>query len=116
MCASQGLKKNAATAICKEMGYNSSVEYETGDKWNVQNTYSIKMGDVTCGNSFWFTCTYLNSPDCDPYHRDDIFLTCKRSESASNIKSIFSNYFTSSISQVYANKSILILKNVPESS
>ena len=82
VCASKSLNKNAATAICTEMGYNSSVEWETGDKWNVQNSYSIKMGNVKCENSSWSTCTYSNSPDCDPYHRDDIFLTCKRGESA----------------------------------
>ena len=43
VCASQSLNKNAATAICTEMGYNGSIEWETGDKWNVQNSYSIKV-------------------------------------------------------------------------
>ena len=76
MCASQHLDKTSASAICTEMGYNNSVGWETGDKWHVQNYFNIKMGDVKCENSSWSTCRYSNSPDCDPYHRNDVFLTC----------------------------------------
>ena len=67
---------NSASAICKEMGYRTSINWSSGEKWSAQQrSYSIKLDQVRCSAPSWSSCTYnVTNHDCD--HSEDVFLSC----------------------------------------
>ena len=70
--------ENSAHAICREMGYSAASDWDTGDDYESQSVYDIKLDDVSCSSGNWSTCTYSLKPNCD--HERDIFLECKGDE------------------------------------
>ena len=68
----------AASAICHEMGYDSSsITWANSDLWDsVQQSYDIVLDDVDCQNDNFAECTYATSHNCA--HSEDIYLICGR--------------------------------------
>ena len=67
---------NAANAICRLLGYSGYLNWILDyDKWDIQYSYELKIGDVRCSNGDWSSCTYTTNTFCrwDDY---DIFLAC----------------------------------------
>ena len=66
----------AASAICNEMGYDSSAStWENSNLWDsVQGSYDIALDDMHCSTNKFAECTYTTSPNCA--HSEDVFLTC----------------------------------------
>ena len=68
----------AASAICNEMGYDSSAIStwaNSNSLWeSVQGSYDIALDDVDCSTKNFTECTYSRSHNCE--HSEDVFLTC----------------------------------------
>ena len=51
-------------------------KWESGQKYDTQIKYDIKLRDVECTRGEWGSCTFLESPRyCD--HSEDVFLSCQ---------------------------------------
>ena len=71
-----GFDDNAANAICKEMGYESSQGWVSGLLYDdMQNSLDTNLDDVHCREEVWSSCSYLTSEE-DCGHNEDVFITC----------------------------------------
>ena len=67
--------QNVASAICSFQGYTGDdSEWSSGQKWDIQYSYSITLDNLNCPSTYWSSCTYSEYPNCD--HSEDVFLTC----------------------------------------
>ena len=75
MC-DDGFSDVGASAICNEMGYDSSVITWANSNLfdSVQQSYEIAMDDVECQTDNFAECTYITSNNCA--HSEDLYLTC----------------------------------------
>ena len=69
---------NAATAICREMGYAATIgRWETRKRSMItdyQRQLDITLDYVRCRTGNWSSCYYKEKNNCE--HADDIFLAC----------------------------------------
>ena len=66
---------DAANAICKELGYAESLDWDSDNSFaGLQNSFPINLDDVSCRNSSWSSCSYSSKHNCA--HREDVFLSC----------------------------------------
>ena len=66
---------HSANAICREMGYSGQIIWNSGDNWDIQEEYEIKLDDVICTQGGeWSSCTYSETDNCG--HHEDVFLEC----------------------------------------
>ena len=75
MC-DDGFSDVGASAICNEMGYDSSVITWANSNLfdSLQQSYEIAMDDVECQTDNFAECTYITSNNCG--HNEDLYLTC----------------------------------------
>ena len=65
----------SAHAICKQMGFDRSEKWRSGDFFSIQNGYQFTLDDVRCNTGNWSYCCYrTNGHDCS--HQEDVLLTC----------------------------------------
>lgn len=69
----------AAQAICKIMGFEDALQWTQGQKWKIQQTYSILTENIRCPLADWPSCNYTDSYTSN--HKDDVFLKCSGSRS-----------------------------------
>ena len=71
---------DAANSICRDMGFGTADKWSSGLKHDIQNSYTIKMDDVTCpkGGRTWSSCTFKTDEDCE--HSEDVHITCIATE------------------------------------
>ena len=68
---------NAADAICKFMGYDEASRWTSGNTYDIQKRFEIRLDDVKCRNDDWLSCEYMEwSKKCA--HEEDVFLSCTR--------------------------------------
>ena len=67
---------NAATAICREMGYTDALGWTSGSYWSAQDNYEydISLDEVQCDSGEWEDCSFQTETDCQ--HYEDVFLSC----------------------------------------
>ncbi|KAL5253621.1 hypothetical protein ACHWQZ_G013415 [Mnemiopsis leidyi] len=70
-----GFDDTAATAICREMGYNAASHWDSISVYESQAGYDIKLDDVSCPSGNWSNCTYSLMHNCG--HSEDVFLECE---------------------------------------
>ena len=69
---------DAASAICREMGYLTFNTWSTGEKWPIQRSYSISYNEMRC----WGPDGISSCSPVKPYIKDscmrphDVFLSC----------------------------------------
>ena len=66
-----------AVVICREMGYQTALNWTSGYKWPIQNNYDIVLDNVKCNDTdnTFDSCRYsITTEDCG--HSEDIFLNC----------------------------------------
>jgi hypothetical protein len=56
--------------------YVGSKKWDSGERYDSQDSYEIKLEDVKCTSGEWGSCTYSESPSRYCSHRDDVFLSC----------------------------------------
>ncbi|KAL5269225.1 hypothetical protein ACHWQZ_G002900 [Mnemiopsis leidyi] len=66
---------NSGTAICRQMGYDKHVTWESHTTWSIQSSYDILLDDVSCDSPDWSSCSYTTQHNCG--HSEDVFLACK---------------------------------------
>ena len=66
---------NAADAVCREMGFDRSITWNSHTLWVMQSQYDIKLDDVTCSSGSWGSCSYAETHNCG--HSEDVFVSCK---------------------------------------
>jgi hypothetical protein len=49
-------------------------KWDSGERYDSQDNYEIKLDNVRCTSGDWASCTYSESHDCG--HGDDVFLSC----------------------------------------
>ncbi|KAL5253796.1 hypothetical protein ACHWQZ_G013538 [Mnemiopsis leidyi] len=64
----------AATAVCKEMGYECALSWSSGEAWPIQNSYSIALDNVFCETDNFTDCSFDLDHNCA--HAEDVSLTC----------------------------------------
>ena len=67
----------AAAVICKEIGYNGSNFWSSGEIWSrLQGSYDIELDDVRCPSTHqtFDNCSYTENHNCG--HSEDVFLNC----------------------------------------
>ena len=74
MC-DDSFNENAADAVCREMGFDRSISWNSHTTWIMQSQYDIKLDDVTCGRGSWTSCSYSETHNCG--HSEDVFVSCK---------------------------------------
>ena len=70
--------KNAAKAICVELGIVGAAGWTSGRNFTFQNNYDIKMDYVRCESYSWTSCTFITDHNCE--HSEDVFLECHSKE------------------------------------
>jgi len=65
---------NAATAICREMGFSGAESWSSGLRYDRQSSMEIALDNVDCSDDDWDSCEYRTDHDCG--HSEDIFLRC----------------------------------------
>ena len=65
---------NAATAICREMGFPGAESWSSGQRYEQQSSMQITLDDVSCSGDEWDSCEYRTEHNCG--HSEDIFLHC----------------------------------------
>ncbi|XP_063692406.1 deleted in malignant brain tumors 1 protein-like isoform X4 [Bolinopsis microptera] len=67
---------NSAHAICKEMGYDSAINWSSGYYYgfDYQRGFNITLDNVECSEADWGSCWFSTSHNC--YHGDDVFMAC----------------------------------------
>ena len=78
---------NSADAICREMGYSGASNWDSGDDYESQSGYDIKLDDVSCSSGNWSSCTYSLRHNCG--HYEDVFLECETAADEVDIDSCF---------------------------
>ena len=79
--------ENSADAICREMGYSAASNWDSGDDYESQSGYDIKLDDVSCSSGNWSSCTYSLRHNCG--HHEDVFLECEAAADEVDIDSCF---------------------------
>ena len=73
----------AASAICKDMGYESydstTIDWGNNHLWSgLQASYPIALDDVACDSENFAECTYDIIDNCE--HSEDVYLVCRPGE------------------------------------
>jgi len=67
---------HSANAICKELGYQKSVEWSSGILYDdLQYSKKITLDDVNCTSNVWSSCNSSTKHNCD--HTEDVLLACE---------------------------------------
>ncbi|KAL5248251.1 hypothetical protein ACHWQZ_G017435 [Mnemiopsis leidyi] len=72
----KGFSDDAATAICREMGYHGAFSWRTGLQFGrQQSNREVSIGSVDCSVAEWSSCFTGNSTENN--HEEDVLLSCE---------------------------------------
>lgn len=70
-----GFGDTEANAICIEMGFVRSSEWDNGYLFSsLQDSLEINLDEVNCDNEDWSSCSYSEEHNCG--HSEDVFISC----------------------------------------
>ena len=75
-----GQYPHTSDAFCRQLGFNSALEWDRGEKFDIQNNFTAHLTAVECKNSDWESCTYSEDPGRWCGNHNDVFLKCSFGE------------------------------------